>query len=116
MDSEKKQLTILQLYEIDVMRTARTDLSPIDQLTNAAIGAAGEAGELAELIKKHRYQGHELDRAKWLEEAGDTLFYLTLGLVEQGYTLEDCITRNVLKRGIRYPQGFDAACSRDRGR
>lgn len=116
MDKEQKQLTTLQLYETDVMRTARKDLSHIDQLTNAAIGAAGEAGELAELVKKHRYQGHELNTAKWLEEAGDTLYYITLGLIEHGFTLEDCIAYNIHKRAKRYPQGFDAACSRDRGR
>ena len=114
-NDDRATINVLRRYEADVMRTARQDLSQIDQLTNAAIGAAGEAGELAELVKKHRYQGHSLEREKWLEESGDTLFFITLGLLEMGCTLEECIENNTRKRYKRYPSGFEIDRSINRG-
>lgn len=104
----------LAQYEADVMRTARKDLSPVDLVTEAAIGAASEAGEIAGLIKKHRYQGHELSREKLLEESGDALYYITLGLKMQGFTLAEAMSYNIAKRKLYYPNGFDPDVSRGR--
>ena len=113
---EWEQKTLLTEYQKDVLRTKNNELSHIDQLTNAAIGAAGESGELSELVKKHRYQGHDFNREKYIDETGDALFYLTLGLLEIGSSLEEAICCNVKKRENIYPDGFDAERSRGRKR
>ena len=104
----------LASYQADIQRTAREDLSKIDRQTEAAIGAASEAGEIADLIKKHRYQGHDLDTRKILEESGDALYYIARGLQEIGCSLELAMCINVLKRKEIYPNGFDPERSKGR--
>lgn len=81
----------------------------------AALGIAGEAGEIADAIKKRRFQDHQDPPGFLLEELGDLFFYFTLMLEAQGYTLDDVITQNQLKLDTRYPNGFDAKRSMNRG-
>lgn len=42
---------------------------------NFKLGMIGELGEIADLIKKHKFQGHELDKEKLKEEIGDFMWY-----------------------------------------
>lgn len=41
-----------------------------------AISLAGESGEVIDLLKKHDFNGHAINRAKLMEEAGDTMWSL----------------------------------------
>lgn len=110
-----RPVVTLASYQEDIGRTVLGGLGAADRITEAAIGAASEAGEVAGLIKKWRYQGHELDRRKIIEESGDTLYYLARGLQEIGSSLEDAMCINVLKRKEIYPNGFDPERSKGRG-
>lgn len=86
-----------------------------DKLENACLGLAGECGEVCDIVKKALFQGHELDRAGLIEEAGDVLWYLAELAAGLGVSLEDIAVQNVMKLRRRYPNGFDAERSRNRG-
>ena len=86
-----------------------------DKLENACLGLAGECGEACDIVKKALFQGHALDRAGLIEEAGDVLWYLAELAAGLGVSLEDMAVQNVMKLRRRYPNGFDAGRSRNRG-
>lgn len=79
----------------------------------AALGLAGESGEVCDHLKKHFGQGHELNHAKLIDEAGDVQWYLALLCRELKITLEDLMLRNVQKLSNRYPDGFSSERSQD---
>lgn len=83
-------------------------------LAHMALGLAGESGELVDLIKKGTINGHELDREKVLEEAGDVLFYLVGILSALRFTVEHAMTYNINKLTARYAQGYSDQASRER--
>ena len=85
-----------------------------DKLENACLGLAGECGEVCDIVKKALFQGHALDRAGLIEEAGDVLWYLAELAAGLGVSLEDIAVQNVMKLRRRYPNGFDAGRSRNR--
>lgn len=76
-------------------------------LLQGVMGLCGEAGECIDLVKKSFFQGHELNTAELIEELGDVLWYLTTTAKAVGVDLETVMKVNVLKRGERYPDGFD---------
>lgn len=76
-------------------------------LLNSVMGLNGEAGEVIDSVKKHCFQGHELDKAHLAEELGDVAWYLAVGCEAIGVTLEDVMNGNVEKLNSRYPEGFD---------
>ena len=68
----------------------------------------GESGECIDILKKHEFQGHELNKDKLLDELGDVLWYVTQAAVGISATLEDVAQHNVEKLRRRYPEGFSA--------
>ena len=40
-------------------------------IVNGVLGLCGEAGECADLVKKHKFQGHDLDTDHLAKELGD---------------------------------------------
>lgn len=94
-------------YEKSVLRTANETLTPIEQLTNGLMGLNGEAGEAIDILKKHLYQGHELDYEHLVKELGDVAWYLTISAHAIGVSLETVLALNVDKLKDRYPDGFD---------
>lgn len=103
-------------YENEVMRTFAQP-SPMtlrELLLIPALGLCGEAGEVADIVKKAAFQGHDLDYTHLAEELGDVLWYLTLAVIECGYTLDGVMQLNVNKLRERYPDGFSAERSRNR--
>ena len=92
-------------YQKHAMRTAR-DTSPDRLLLNGVMGLCGEAGECIDIVKKHLFQGHELDRAKLIDEASDCLWYLASLAESFGVTMESIAIHNVEKLKKRYPAGF----------
>ena len=101
-------------YQKLALRTANKELSEKELLTNGALGLAGEGGEVADAVKKHRYQGHELDRAHVAKELGDICWYVAITAHAIGYDLDDILQMNVDKLTARYPSGFDVERSVNR--
>ena len=104
-------------YQTAALRTAQTDkLTASELLLNAALGLCGESGEVADLIKKHRFQGHDLDFDHVAKELGDIAWYLAVGAYAIGYDLEKILQMNVDKLKARYPDGFstDRSLHRDK--
>lgn len=83
----------------------------IEGVLHACVGLSGESGECLDLVKKTWVSGKELNLDKLKEEAGDTLHYLVMLCITQGWTLDDIVARNVQKLDLRYPGGVytDAA-------
>ena len=104
-------------YQTAALRTAQTDkLSASDLLLNSALGLCGESGEVADLVKKHLFQGHDLDLDHVAKELGDIAWYLAVGAYSIGYDLEKILQMNVDKLKARYPDGFsvDRSLHRDK--
>ena len=94
-------------YQTAALRTAQTEeLTHIELVMNAALGLCGESGEVADLVKKHRFQGHDLDFEHIAKELGDIAWYLAVGAYSIGYDLEKILQMNVDKLKARYPNGF----------
>ena len=83
------------------LRTA-SDESMKDPLLNGLLGLGGETGECQDLYKKHRFQSHELDKAKMAKELGDVSWYLALTAYAIGYNLEDIFKMNIEKLRTRW--------------
>lgn len=96
----------LKEYQEKSKRTLNLSLTERDQLANMIMGVQGESGEVADIIKKHLYQGHELDILHIREEIGDTMFYI-VNLCNILYIeLEDLLYENNNKLLKRFPEGF----------
>ena len=104
-------------YQTAALRTAQTDkLTARELLLNSALGLCGESGEVADLLKKHLFQGHDIDIEHIAKELGDVAWYLAVGAYAIGYDLETILQMNVDKLKARYPNGFstDRSLHRDK--
>ncbi|NMA95459.1 MAG: nucleoside triphosphate pyrophosphohydrolase family protein [Clostridiales bacterium] len=93
-------------YQEAALRTASSTATK-DLILNGALGLAGESGEVADHIKKHLFQGHDLDRQNLVNELGDICWYIAIMAEGLGYTLEDVMKLNIEKLLRRYPDGFE---------
>lgn len=84
------------------------------RLLQGLMGLNGEAGEAIDILKKHMFQGHELDREHLAKELGDVAWYLAVSADALGYTLEQVLQMNIDKLRVRYPDGFEADRSLNR--
>ena len=101
------EIMTINEYQYAALRTAQTDkLTASDLLINAALGLCGESGEVADLVKKHRFQGHDLDFDHIAKELGDIAWYLAVGAYAIGLDLETIFRMNIDKLKARYPDGF----------
>lgn len=101
-------------YKALALKTKNTSLTDREALADAGLGLTGESGEVADLIKKHLYQGHELDEELLTEEIGDVLWYLALLSDLTGISIEDCMVKNILKLEKRYGKSFSSEKSINR--
>ena len=100
-------------YQREALRTA-SHMNRHDMLVNGVMGLSGEAGECLDLVKKHLYQGHELDKEHLAKELGDVAWYLAVTAYSISYDLESILQMNVDKLWRRYPTGFDSIRSEHR--
>ena len=101
-------------YQKLAMTTLNKEI-PFNQiLINACLGLSGEVGEVNDLLKKHLFQGHELDKEKVIDELGDVAWYIAEAATALGVDLETIFTHNIEKLKKRYPQGFDRSHSINR--
>ena len=104
-------------YQTAALRTAQTDkLTANELLLNAALGLCGESGEVADIVKKYRFQGHDIDFEHIAKELGDVAWYLAVGAYAIGFDLESIFRMNKEKLEARYPNGFstDRSLHRDK--
>lgn len=104
-------------YQAAALRTAQTEkFLASDLLLNSALGLCGESGEVADLVKKHLFQGHDLDLDHVAKELGDIAWYLAVGAYAIGLDLETIFRMNIEKLKARYPDGFstDRSLHRDK--
>ena len=107
MTAPKMDLVSFRAY-VDSLFVRRRD--GLEGVLHSCIGLAGEASECLDLVKKSWVYGKPLDVAKLQTEAGDTLHYLVMLCIKQGWTLEDLAANNKAKLDLRYPDGYtDAA-------
>ncbi len=85
------------------------------RLLHAILGIASELGESSDPLKKQLIYGKPLDPVNVMEELGDKLWYIALGLDSIGYTVEEAMVRNIAKLRVRFPDKFttDAALVRN---
>lgn len=101
-------------YQRLAMRTLNPSLSTTEVLSNAVMGLCGESGEAIDLVKKHLFQGHELDREAMATELGDIAWYLAEAATALELDLDDILEANIAKLRRRYPEGFSAERSINR--
>lgn len=78
---------------------------PDRDLLNGVMGLVGESGEMDDHLKKHMFQGHELDKTKLIKELGDVCWYAAQAAVGLGISLEEVMAINIQKLAARYPDG-----------
>lgn len=99
----------LNEYQNLAQRTADITGNDMEKkLLNGCMGMCGESGEAIDLYKKHKMQGHELDREKMIKEIGDVLWYVAEAASALGVTLDEVAERNIAKLKARYPDGFSS--------
>jgi NTP pyrophosphatase (non-canonical NTP hydrolase) len=90
-------------YESKAARTINPALDEKGRMIDAAAGLAEEAGEALSIVRKHLYQGRELDREKLEKELGDVLWCLAMTAKAAGLSLEAIAAANVKKLQQRHP-------------
>lgn len=101
-------------YQKEAMALLNPALTEKDVLMNALMGLCGESGEAIDLMKKHLYQGHDLDKDKLIKELGDVAWYLAEAATGLNIDLSEVLQRNLDKLHARYPQGFSTERSMHR--
>lgn len=106
------EVETLNRYQLEALRTVGSS-----NLAILGLGIAGEAGEVADTIKKELGHGHgrDLTREKVARELGDVMWYVAVLANEYGYSLSEIAGMNIDKLKARYPEGFSAERSINRG-
>ena len=109
-------MTVRELddYQQAALRTAG---NPAAQgwLFEKLLGLPEEVGEVLGAIKKAEYHGHMTSSESIKKELGDVLWYVACIAHWYGYTLSDVASTNIEKLRRRYPDGFSAYRSVNRG-
>ena len=74
-------------YKQMVIDSEKGSLTKYPKILHAIMGMNGEAGECVDILKKHMFQGHELDEQHFLNELGDVCWYTMLCIIESGIEL-----------------------------
>ena len=98
-------------YEKLAMATLNKNIKKEDILINSAMGLCGESGEVIDLIKKHLFQGHELNKDDLVKELGDVAWYLAEAAYALDVSLEEICQKNIEKLKKRFPEYLPSFCS-----
>ena len=88
-------------YQKEALRTASGMSQEYPRILNGLMGLNGEAGECIDILKKHLFQGHDLDREHMAKELGDVAWYLAVSADAIGYDLETIFQKAVTDESIR---------------
>ncbi len=102
-------------YQELAMRTLNPEIDKKELILNAAMGLCGESGEVIDLVKKHLFQGHDLDDEKLIKELGDVAWYLAEAATALNINLSEILEKNIKKLENRFPDGFNSNRSINRG-
>ena len=75
-------------------------------LVNGVMGLNGESGEVIDIVKKHMFQGHELDKDKIKKELGDVMWYVAEVCEALDLSLDEVMEGNIEKLAKRFKDGF----------
>ena len=98
MEKEKLSFNEYQLHAYNLI----SEEGKKDMITNGVLGLAGETGECCDIVKKYKYQGHELDKEHLKDELGDVLWYIAETASGLGITLEEVAEYNLNKLHKRF--------------
>lgn len=102
-------------YQKLAMRTLNPEIDKKELILNASMGLCGESGEVIDLVKKHLFQGHDLDDEKLIKELGDVAWYLAEAATALNVNLSEILEKNIKKLENRFPDGFNINRSINRG-
>lgn len=102
-------------YQKLAMRTLNPEIDKKELILNASMGLCGESGEVIDLVKKHLFQGHDLDEKVLIKELGDVAWYLAEAATALNVNLSEILEKNIKKLENRFPDGFNSNRSIDRG-
>ena len=94
----------LDEYQKSAARTLNPRLNDQEKLLDAAAGIAEEAGEVLAHVRKHLYQGRQLDRERLAEELGDVLWCIAAVATVSGLELGSIARQNQQKLAARHPE------------
>ena len=95
-----------EIFQREARRSLRDDLPYEAMCSNMCMGLAGEIGEVIDIMKKHIYQGKELDITDVIEEVGDVLWYIANFCNVNNITMDECMESNIKKLRERVHNGF----------
>lgn len=84
------------------------DAASIDDSGEWNGGMFNDAGDIADTIKKHVFQGHDIDVHAILCGLNRIMTMIADRIPDFGYTIDDVLRVNVEKLLKRYPNGFEA--------
>jgi NTP pyrophosphatase (non-canonical NTP hydrolase) len=93
-------------YQAAAARTSAAPFPERERPLVQCLGLCGESGELADLIKKAAWHGQPLSRERFIDEAGDVLWYLSDLATHYRVSLDEIASGNIHKLTERYPDGF----------
>ena len=93
-------------YQKLAMKTLNPSLTKKDMLVNGVMGLNGESGEVIDIVKKHMFQGHELDKDKLKKELGDVMWYVAEVCEALDLSLDEVMEGNIEKLAKRFKDGF----------
>lgn len=93
-------------YQKLAMKTLNPSLNKKEVMINAVMGLCGESGEVSDIVKKHLFQGHELDVEKIKKELGDVLWYIAEMCEALDLELDKVMEANIEKLSKRFKDGF----------
>lgn len=102
-------------YQKLAMRTLNPKIEKKELILNASMGLCGESGEVIDLVKKHLFQGHDLDEKVLIKELGDVAWYLAEAATALNVDLSEILEKNIKKLENRFPDGFNSNRSINRG-
>jgi NTP pyrophosphatase (non-canonical NTP hydrolase) len=110
---EKCKRTEVPEYQFAILKSPSHWVPP--RIEHAVMGMVTEAAECMDAIKKTKIYGKPFDKVNMIEEAGDTLYYISILLDELGVSYEEVMAKNIAKLAKRYPEKFteELALSRD---
>lgn len=92
-----------EIFQREARRSLRDDLPYEAMCSNMCMGLAGEIGEVIDIMKKHIYQGKELDITDVIEEVGDVLWYIANFCNVNNITMDECMESNIKKLRKQFP-------------
>lgn len=93
-------------YQKLTMKTLNPALNKKEILVNGVMGLNGESGEVIDIVKKHMFQGHELDKEKIKKELGDVMWYVAEVCEALDLSLDEVMEGNIEKLRKRFKDGF----------